>query len=151
MPLQSISWLPIQSQWFAVIHVAAVPSSAWLAPVLCWASAPGLLCVSQLKSHVFHTAMCVPENKGKTPLARAGLCPRAGSWRSCCVQASATNSVQRLCNLSLILAVGYGWKLKLSANVFCISAFLKYFTCCVHIYLSPFPSLLLFFPLQLLI
>lgn len=55
------------------------------------------------------------------------------------------HSVQRLCNLSLILAVGYGWKLKLSVNVFCISTCLKYFTCCVYIYLSPFSSLLLFF------
>lgn len=78
MPLQSISWLPIQSQWFAVIHVDAVPSSAWLAPVLCWASALWLPCVSPFKSHVFHTAMCVPGNKGKPPLLGLG-CPSAGS------------------------------------------------------------------------
>lgn len=56
---------------------------------------------------------------------------RAGKLHACFVQG--------LFNLSLILAMGYGWKLKLSAKVFSISTFLKYFPYCVHIYLSPPP------------
>lgn len=68
---------------------------------------------------------------------------RAGKLHACFVQG--------LFNLSLILAMGYGWKLKLSAKVFSISTFLKYFPYCVHIYLSspPFPPPFFFFFLAL--
>lgn len=69
---------------------------------LCWASTLWLVCMSQFKSHVFPTIMCVPENKDKTPLLGLGCVPVQGarSWWSCCVQASSTNTLYSGCATS---------------------------------------------------
>lgn len=115
-------------------------------PVLGQCSVAGL-CVSIEKPCLSYCPVCLRTKTRPPTLLRLGCVWEQGAGSP----AACRETPRALCNLSLILAVGYGWKLKLSANIFCISTFLKYFTCCVHIYLSPFPSLLLFFPLQLLI
>lgn len=141
MPLQSISWLPIH-RWDR--RVVGLLSSTWM---LCWAvpgwclscAGPGLCgcfaCLDLKAMSSILSCVCL-RTKTRPPLLGLGCVLEQGAGSKL-----HKRSVQRLCNLGLILAVGYGWKLKLSANVFCISAFLKYFTCCVHMYLSPSPSL----------
>jgi len=78
----------------------------------------------------------------RLPFAQIQLCLRAESGELVVLLHAGklcTRFVWELFNLSLILAMGYGWELKLSAKVFSISTFIKDFPCCVHIYLPPSP------------